>query len=68
MKLIGELCAEGMSLVIISSEFEELAAVANRVIVLSDRRHVAELKGEEITADNIVRAIAETGSEKEAAA
>jgi simple sugar transport system ATP-binding protein len=36
--------------------------------VLSDRRHVAELKGEEITADNIVRAIAETGSEKEAAA
>lgn len=68
LKLIGELCAEGMSLVIISSEFEELAAVANRVVVLSDRRHVAELKGEEITADNIVRAIAETGSEKEAAA
>ncbi len=68
LKLIGELCAEGLSLVIISSEFEELAAVANRVIVLSDRRHVAELKGEEITADNIVRAIAETGSEKEAAA
>jgi simple sugar transport system ATP-binding protein len=68
LKLIGELCTEGMSLVIISSEFEELAAVANRVVVLSDRRHVAELKGEEITADNIVRAIAETGSEKEAAA
>jgi len=70
LKLIGELCIQGMSLVIISSEFEELAAVANRVIVLSDRRHVAELKGEEITADNIVRAIAETGhvSEKEAAA
>lgn len=66
--LIGELCTEGMSLVIISSEFEELAAVANRVVVLSDRRHVAELKSEEITADNIVRAIAETGSEKEAAA
>ncbi len=64
LKLIGELCAEGMSLVIISSEFEELAAVANRVVVLSDRRHVAELKGEEITADNIVRAIAETGSER----
>lgn len=60
LKLIGELCVEGMALVIISSEFEELAAVANRVIVLSDRRHVAELRGDEITADNIVRAIAET--------
>ncbi|TPF76778.1 sugar ABC transporter ATP-binding protein [Brucella gallinifaecis] len=68
LKLIGELCTQGMSLVIISSEFEELAAVANRVVVLSDRRHVAELKGEEITADNIVRAIAETESDKGAAA
>ncbi|MBC2886154.1 sugar ABC transporter ATP-binding protein [Ochrobactrum sp. CM-21-5] len=70
LKLIGELCAEGMSLVIISSEFEELAAVANRVIVLSDRRHIAELKTGEITADNIVRTIAEAGhiGGKEAAA
>lgn len=68
LKLMGELCAQGMSLVIISSEFEELAAVANRVIVLSDRHHVAELKGEDITADNIVRAIAETAPKKETAA
>lgn len=68
LKLMGELCAQGMSLVIISSEFEELAAIANRVIVLSDRRHIAELKGEGITADNIVRAIAETAPEKETAA
>ncbi|WP_343312576.1 sugar ABC transporter ATP-binding protein [Brucella sp. BE17] len=68
LKLIGELCAQGMSLVIISSEFEELAAVANRVVVLSDRRHIAELNGTQITADNIVRAIAETGPANEAAA
>nr|CAD6411320.1 sugar ABC transporter ATP-binding protein [Rhizobium sp. Q54] len=58
LKMIERLCAEGMSLVVISSELEELTAVAHRVIVLSDRRHVAELTGEAITADNIMKAIA----------
>jgi simple sugar transport system ATP-binding protein len=58
LKMIGKLCAEGMSLVVISSEIEELTAIAHRVVVLSDRRHVAELKGSDVTADNIMHAIA----------
>jgi len=58
LKMIEKLCAEGMSLVVISSELEELTAIAHRVIVLADRRHVAELTGEDITADNIMKAIA----------
>ncbi|MGK6312209.1 galactofuranose ABC transporter, ATP-binding protein YtfR [Neorhizobium sp. DT-125] len=58
LKMIERLCAEGMSLVVISSELEELTAVAHRVIVLSDRRHVAELSGDQVTADNIMQAIA----------
>ena len=58
LKMIEQLCADGMSLVVISSELEELTAVAHRVVVLSDRRHVAELKGSEMTADNIMKAIA----------
>jgi simple sugar transport system ATP-binding protein len=57
--MIEKLCTEGMSLVVISSELEELTAVAHRVVVLSDRRHVSELKGGDVTADNIMRAIAE---------
>ena len=56
--MIERLCSQGMSLIVISSELEELTAVAHRVIVLSDRRHVAELKGEDVTADNIMQAIA----------
>jgi simple sugar transport system ATP-binding protein len=56
--MIERLCAEGMSLVVISSELEELTAVAHRVIVLSDRRHVAEFSGDELTTDNIMHAIA----------
>jgi len=58
LKMIEKLCAEGMSLVVISSELEELTAVAHRVVVLSDRRHVAELVGSQVTTDNILQAIA----------
>jgi simple sugar transport system ATP-binding protein len=58
LKMIERLCADGMSLIVISSELEELTAVAHRVIVLADRRHVAELSGEQVTADNIMQAIA----------
>jgi simple sugar transport system ATP-binding protein len=58
LKMIERLCAEGMSLVVISSELEELTAIAHRVIVLSDRRHVAELTGSDVDADNIMQAIA----------
>ncbi len=59
LKMIERLCAEGMSLVVISSELEELTAIAHRVVVLSDRRHVRELAGADVTADNIMRAIAD---------
>jgi simple sugar transport system ATP-binding protein len=52
-----------MSLIVISSELEELTAVAHRVIVLSDRKHVAELKGGDVTADNIMQAIASARTE-----
>lgn len=58
LKMIERLCAEGMSLVVISSELEELTAIAHRVIVLSDRRHVAELTGSDVNADSIMQAIA----------
>jgi monosaccharide-transporting ATPase len=58
IRLIEELCEEGMSLLVISSEFDELVAYSHRVIVVRDRRHVAELIGEDITSDNMVDAIA----------
>ncbi|MEH6774244.1 MAG: sugar ABC transporter ATP-binding protein, partial [Cereibacter changlensis] len=58
LRLIRRLVAEGMSLLVISSELEELVAVSDRVIVLRDRRHVAELAGDGLTADRIVDAIA----------
>lgn len=58
IRLIEHLCAEGMSLLVISSELEELVTYSSRVLVLRDRRHVAELADEEITTAHIINAIA----------
>ena len=67
LRLINEMVASGMSLLVISSELEELVTVSDRVIVVRDRKHVAELTGQEITTDAIVRAIAAPESHREAA-
>ncbi len=64
LRLIHELVEAGMSLLVISSEIDELIAVSDRVIVLRDRRHVAELGGAEISGETIMRAIADTGERR----
>src|SRR5690606_2052087 len=58
IRLIEHLCEGGMSLLVISSELDELVTYSHRVIVVRDRAHVAELVGAEITTDRIVAAIA----------
>lgn len=58
IRLIEDLCRQGMSLLVISSELEELVAYSSRIIVLRDRAHVAELTGSDITTGHIVNAIA----------
>lgn len=62
--LIEDLCAQGMSLIVISSELDELVAYSSRVVVLRDREHIAELTGAEISANRIVEAIAGTSSKR----
>ncbi|KXF79510.1 sugar ABC transporter ATP-binding protein [Paramesorhizobium deserti] len=56
--LINRLCDEGMALLVISSEIEEIVAYSSRVRVLRDREHTAELTGKEINAGTIMRTIA----------
>ncbi len=60
--MIERLREGGMSLLVTSSELEELVAYSGRVLVLRDRQLVGELTGDEITADNIVHAIADNPS------
>jgi galactofuranose transport system ATP-binding protein len=56
--LIRSLCSQGMALLVVSSELEEIVAYADEVIVLRDRAHVARLRGEAISVPAIMAAIA----------
>ncbi|WP_206927747.1 sugar ABC transporter ATP-binding protein [Thalassospira povalilytica] len=58
IKLIKELCDEGLALLVASSELEEIVAFADRVAVMRDREKVSELVGAEITQTRIIEAIA----------
>ena len=58
LKLIDRLTKDGMAVLIISSELDELVVAADRIIVIRDRRHVKELAGAAVTADTILHAIA----------
>jgi galactofuranose transport system ATP-binding protein len=56
--LIRKLCAEGLALLVASSELEELVAVSDRIAVLRDRRKIDEIAGADITRETIIRTIA----------
>ena len=62
-KLIQELAAEGMSVLYISSEYEELVRGCDRIVVIYEGHVVGELTGEDISVDNILAEIA-AGSHK----
>jgi len=53
-----KLAGEGMCITFISSEIEEMARTCSRLIVMRDRNIVGELRGNEITQDNIMHTIA----------
>ena len=62
IRLIRELCDEGLALLVISSELDEIVTYSDRVVVLRDRAHVEELSGEAIDVGNILAAIAADGA------
>ncbi|KPF85876.1 sugar ABC transporter ATP-binding protein [alpha proteobacterium AAP38] len=55
--LLEKLRDEGMALYVISSEVEEVAAYADRVMVMRERRQAGMLTGEEVTPSAIIDAI-----------
>ena len=57
-KLVLKLAEKGVSITFISSEIEEMLRTCSRLIVMRDRKIVGELKGEEMTQDNIMHTIA----------
>jgi simple sugar transport system ATP-binding protein len=57
-KLVRELCADGLALLFISSELDEVVRTCNTVVVLRDRRKIGELTGAALDLDAIMRMIA----------
>jgi len=57
-KLVQKLAEDGMSITFISSEVEEMVRNCSRLIVMRDRSIVGELRGSEVTQDNIMQTIA----------
>jgi galactofuranose transport system ATP-binding protein len=58
MELILNLSKQGMGLIFISSEFEEVVRCSTRIAVLKDKAKIAELDGEQMNESSIMRTIA----------
>ena len=66
IRLINRLCADGMALLVISSELDEIVTYSEEVVVLRDGAHVAQLQGAAVTVPAIMAAIAEDSPAGEA--
>lgn len=64
-RLLDRLCGEGKSVLLYSSDDEELLGLSDRVLVLHDGKITAELTGERLTRANLVAA--SLGAKHEAA-
>jgi ABC-type sugar transport system ATPase subunit len=53
MRLVA---AQGVGILMISSEIEEIVAMSDRVVVMREGRLVSEFAGDEIDEDHILRA------------
>jgi monosaccharide-transporting ATPase len=58
MEMILNLSRQGMGVIFISSEFEEVLRCSNRIAILKDKVKIAELSGENMTENSIMRTIA----------
>jgi galactofuranose transport system ATP-binding protein len=63
--LIDELAAQGLAVLLISSELDEVVEGADRVLVLHDGALVGTLRGGDITEDRIMHTIATASQEGE---
>ncbi len=58
---VAELSAAGLSVIFISSELEEVLRLAQRVLVMRDRRAIGELNASEVGLDDLIDYIANKG-------
>lgn len=56
-QIINQLAASGKTVIFISSDMPEILGMCDRVYVMNEGEIVGELKGTDITQENIMRAI-----------
>lgn len=61
-KLVVNLAENGLSVVFISAELEEVLRLSHRIAVMRDRRMVADLENDDLTVDSLLSLIAEGAS------
>lgn len=54
-EFMAELAAEGLAVIMVSSEIPEVLGMSDRVIVMREGRMVAELAGDDLTPETLVR-------------
>jgi monosaccharide-transporting ATPase len=57
-RLMADLCGDGLAIVLIGTDLEEVVRDSARVVVMRDRKKVGELQGEEIQITRIMEMIA----------
>ncbi len=65
-RLLGAVAEDGAAILVVSSDFDEVAALCDRALVIGRGRIVGELRGDALTVDNLV-ARASLGSQHAAA-
>jgi galactofuranose transport system ATP-binding protein len=63
--LVADLARDGMSVVFISAELEEVLRLSDRLVVMRDRRKIAEQPNDDLTVGDVLEIIAGEAREKE---
>jgi len=57
-RLVANLAEEGMSVIFISAELEEVLRLSHRIVVLRDHKKIADIENEDVTVGEIMSLIA----------
>ena len=63
-QLVDELAEQGLGIVMVSSDLEELVEGADRVVVLRDGKSISQLRGDEVSVDAVLAEIAADAAEE----
>jgi len=63
-RVIGDLAERGLAIVMVSSELSELIGFCHRILVMRDGVLVAELSGDGVTEEEILRLAVRTGADQ----